>query len=228
MARFRHYVLRCTAFGRCFLGAEEWSTGFYMGEAAEDVGDPTQASADAFLTHWLTFWNAASSKIAPDYTTVGVRVSKLDKETGHVLPNFNFYKYPTTPDGGGGPLAYTAPQLSLVASFQARPDAGLGAKGRMFLPGVMAPISNNGKISNVDRDAIATNLQTMFTALNADAAIPGALINASRGRNLGLLDDMPVNRYVQDILVGNVYDTQRRRRNQLQEDYVSREITLPA
>ena len=97
----------------------------------------------------------------------------------------------------------------------------------MFLPGVMAPISANGKISSVDRDAIATNLQTMFTSINADAAIPGALINASRGRNLGLLDDMPVNRYVQDILVGNVYDTQRRRRNQLQEDYVSREITLP-
>jgi hypothetical protein len=39
---------------------------------------------------------------------------------------------------------------------------------------------------------------------------------------------MPVNRYVQDIRIGNVYDTQRRRRNQLNETYTSREITLAA
>jgi len=226
MARFRHDVCRVTAFGSCWQGAEEWSTGFYLGNDTSDVDPPTQASADFLLTHWLTFWNAATSKIMPDYTTTGIRIAYLDKETGHVDPALNFYAYPTTPDGGGGSLAFNAPQLSLVASFQARPDAGLGAKGRMFLPGVMAPISANGKISNVDRDGIATNLQTMFNNINGLIDVPGRLINASRGRGAQLFGDQPVNRYVEDILVGNVYDTQRRRRNQLQEDYVARQIAL--
>jgi len=66
----------------------------------------------------------------------------------------------------------------------------------------------------------------MFNDLNADAGVPGNLINASRGRALQIGNDMPVNRYVQDVLVGDVYDTQRRRRNQLQESYVTAEVTL--
>ena len=226
MARFRHYVTRLTAFGDCYGGDEEWSTGFYFGEAAADVGDPTQSSADAFLANWLTIWNDAGSGISSEYRTKGVRIAKLDKDTGKVLPAYNFYAYPPVPDNAGGPFSFPHPQLSLVASLQARPDAGLGAKGRMFLPGVAYPISTSGKITSVAAQDICDNLALMFNNLNADAGVPGNLINASRGRALQIGNDMPVNRYVQDVLVGDVYDTQRRRRNQLNESYVTAEVTL--
>lgn len=226
MARFRHYVCRATAFGTTLEGAEEWSTGFYMGLADADTPDPTQASADQFLTRWQTFFTNANSRIWTGCKTVGVRFTKLNKEDGKTLPNFNFYAYPAVPFAGGNAGGPLPPQITLVASLTARPNNGLGSKGRMYLPGINTGISNSGKIGDIERGTIADNLATMFNALNDDADVPGQLINASKGRALQLLGDMPVNRYVQDIKIGNVYDTQRRRRNQLDEVYTSREITL--
>ena len=225
MARFRHAVCRFPAFGSCYLGNEEWSTGFYMGVADDDTPDPTQASADQFLTHWQTFFTGAGAQISSGFKTVGVRVQKLNPEDGKVLPAYNFYAYPTVPFAGvdsGVPM----PQVSLVASLQARPDAGLGSKGRMYLPGVAKDIGTSGQITSADAVEVLTPLALMFNSLNDDADVPGRLINASKGRALQLLNDQPVNRYVQDVLIGTVYDTQRRRRNQLQETYSSSEIFL--
>lgn len=226
MARFRHYVCRLTAFGSSYTGTEEWSTGFYFGLADADTPDPTQASADAFLARWQTFFTTATTGIWSGCKTEGVRIAKLNKDDGKVLPAYNFYAYPGTPFAGGNAGGPLPAQTSLVASLLARPNAGLGAKGRMYLPCINYPVNADGTISPTEQGNIATNLQTMFNALNDEADVPGELINASRGRLLQLLGDMPVNRYVQDIKIGNVYDTQRRRRNQLNETYTAREITL--
>lgn len=223
---YRHYVCRATAFGDCYGGVEEWSTGCFFGVADADTPDPTQASADAFLAAWLTFWNNATTSITLQYRTVGVRFAKLSKDDGKVIPAYNFYAHPTVPDPGGGGAGSPIPQSSVVLSLQARPDAGLGAKGRMYLPGVDHGIGSNGMMTGGDTLAIVNNAATMFNGLNDHADVPGRLINASQGRNLGLLNDQPVNRYVQDLLVGSAYDTQRRRRNQLVETYSSAEIFL--
>jgi hypothetical protein len=196
-----------------------------MGKADDDVDEVTQAAADKFLAAWTTFYTHADTNIGTGVKTKGVRVQKLNPEDGKVYPAYNFYAYPTVPIPGSGGVTLV-PQISLVVSLQARPDAGLGAKGRMFLPGVDESIDSTGHIATSITAKYALNLATMFNALNDDTDIDGRLINASRGRNLQLFGDMPVNRYVQDVLVGNVYDTQRRRRNQLQETYVSSEVFL--
>lgn len=225
MVRFRHAVCRFTAFGSAYSGQEEWSTGFYMGLADDDTPDPTQASADVFLTKWQAFFTNANADISSGHKTVGVRVQKLNPADGKVFPAYNFYAYPVVPFGGVD-LSVPLPQISMVASLQARPDAGLGAKGRMFLPGVTKGIGADGKITSANCIDVLTPLALMFNELNDHADVPGRLINASKGRALQLLGDMPVNRYVQDVLIGTVYDTQRRRRNQLQETYSSSEIFL--
>ena len=223
---YRHYVARATAFGDCYGGVEEWSTGCFFGIADDDVPDPTQASADAFLAAWTTFFESAGSNITNKYRTIGVRFSKLSKDDGKVIPAFNFYAHPTVPFTGGGSTGSPAPQLSMVLSLQARPDAGLGAKGRMYLPGVDPGIGSNGMTTPANATAIVNACALMFNGLNDHADVPGRLINASQGRGLGLLGDMPVNRYVQDLLVGTALDTQRRRRNQLNETYSTSEIFL--
>jgi hypothetical protein len=225
MARFRHYVCRATAFGSCYGGQEEWSTGCYFGLADDDTPDPTQASADAFLSAWQTFFQSAGADVSTNFFTVGVRFQKLNKEDGKVLPAYNFYAYPTVPFAGTD-ATIPFPQITVVASLQARPDAGLGAKGRMYLPGIAKGIAADGHMPAGSVTPLVSALGTMFNGLNDHPDIPGRLINASRGRALQLFNDQPVNRYVQDVLVGNVYDTQRRRRNQLQEVYASAEITL--
>jgi hypothetical protein len=223
---YRHEVIRATAFGTCYGGAEEWSTGCFFGIADADAEDPTQASADAFLAAWKTFFENSNTGISNKYLTVGVRVSKLFKDTGKVDPALNFYAHPTVPFAGTGGSQSPHPQLSVVLSLQARPDAGLAAKGRMYLPGITHALGTNAMMSGADTLKIVTTAATMFNGLNDHADMPGRLINASRGRNLGILNDQPVNRFVQDVLVGGAYDTQRRRRNQLVETYSSAEITL--
>jgi hypothetical protein len=222
---YRHHVLRLTAFGSCYGGAEEWSTGFYMGEVSADAAVPDQLSADGFLTDWTTFWTTSNVGISNKYSTQGVRVARLHKDTGKTIPGEVFYAYPTVPVVATGGTAAIAPQLTIVASLQARPDAGLGAKGRMFLPGVSMPIGNDGHLIAADTLKVATGVATLFNNLNSRFDLPGSVINASRGRNLGLFNDQPVNRLVEDVLVGNVYDTQRRRRNQLNEAYSTMPVT---
>jgi hypothetical protein len=223
---YRHVVCRATAFGDCYGGVEEWSTGCFFGIADADVPNPTQASADAFLAAFQTFWLNPTTSITNKYRLIGVRFSKLNKDDGKVYPAYNFYSHPTVPVAGGGGAGSPIPQSSLVLSLQARPDAGLAAKGRMYLPGVDHAIGSNGQLTGGDTLAIVNNAATMFNGLNDHADVPGRLINASQGRNLGLLEDMPVNRYVQDLLVGSAFDTQRRRRNQLVETYSSAEVFL--
>lgn len=222
---FRHKIIRCTAFGSCYGNAEEWSTGFYMGQDTADVVAPTQTAADRFLTEWQVFFTTSAVGISSNWKTEGVRVAALDPDDGKSIPGEVFYAYPTTPFSGTGSTSNLAPQLTLVASLQATPDRGLGAKGRMYLPGVVQPIGANGKIIATDATKVATGMQVLFNSLNASADIEGQVINASKGRNLGVFGDMPVNRYVTNVLVGDVYDTQRRRRNQLIESYVSKPIT---
>jgi hypothetical protein len=222
---YRHKVIRCTAFGTCYGGAEEWSTGFFMGYADQDALAPTQASADYFLTHWQAFFQNINTGITNKYQTHGVRTALLNTD-GKTDLTANFYAYPTVPFLGTGGSGSPPPQLTLVASLQARPDAGLGAKGRMFLPGVDKPLATGAYISSSETAEIAATLKTMFDAMNASTDIVGNVINASRGRGLGIGGDMPVNRNVEDVLIGNVYDTQRRRRNQLQEQYSTASLVL--
>lgn len=219
---FAHKVIRYTAFGTCFGADEEWSTGFYIGAEATDAVNPTQLTANAFLTAWETFFKSSNANIANSYKTVGVRVALMN-EDGKMDPAHNFYAYPTVPFSGFNPASPMPAQISLVASLQARPDRGLASKGRMFLPGVNASCDTSGRISGTTTTNIATQLDTMFTALNAGFDTGGYLINASKG-GTGVNGPAPVNRRVEDILVGNVYDTQRRRRNQLTETYSTRQI----
>lgn len=136
----------------------------------------------------------------------------------------NFYSYPgATVVGGGGLQAYPG-QCSIVCSLRADPDRGLGAKGRMYLPGINKLISSTGKISVGSADDISLGMQTFINNINADFDLPGTVINASRGRTLPI-PAPGVNRVVSSIKVGDVYDTQRRRRNSLTEVYSTRAIT---
>lgn len=220
---FAHKVIRYTAFGSAFGGDEEWSTGFWIGTESADASTPTQLTANAFLTAWTTFFTTSSTSISSAYKTVGVRVA-LYGTNGQMDSAANFYAYPTVPFSGTSTApAPLAAQLALVASLQARPDRGLASKGRMFLPGVNAAVGSDGRITQSVCTSIATNLDTMFTALNGGFDTGGFLINASKGGS-GAGGPAPINRRVEDILVGNVYDTQRRRRNQLTETYSTRQI----
>lgn len=221
---YENEVVRVTISGTSWGGAEIWSTGFFMGTVGADAPDPTQAWADAVRAGWETFFTAAvPGAFSNAYTTTAVKLSKLDALTGDVQLDKTVYANIQTPITGATGV-YNPPQVALVATLLSDTPRGLAAKGRMYLPAPAANVDNTGKISTVVRDAIRTNLATFFTNLNGNANVPADVILASFGRTPPAVGG-GVSRLVTSVRVGNVLDTQRRRRNQLVESYASGVVT---
>lgn len=121
---------------------------------------------------------------------------------------------------GASSTSALPPQCSVVASWGTA-VAGRHGKGRIYLP---APVTSQvttdgGLLSSVPQGAIASSTADLIAALNysgvgadsyADAIVTGA----------------PWTKYskVASVRVGNVIDTQRRRRNQITETYVSNDV----
>jgi len=220
---YAHKVTRVTMFGTMFGGAEEWSTGFFLGSVGGDAPAPTQAGADAIKGYWQTFFTAANSHISGDWKTEGVKLALFNTDGHTDLDNVktSFYATPISGGEGGGSLP---PQVSLSAQLASDVGRGLAAKGRMYLPGVRTPISSTtGKIGATEAGQIALTLKTFLDAVNGSIDAAGTVVLASKGRITGG-GAAPVNAVVTKVRVGDVYDTQRRRRNGLTETYQTQTI----
>lgn len=219
-------VNRVTISGDCFSGGEIWSTGFFIGSTSADAGDPA-GSAQDIAEYWSTFWTTANSVISIYYRTLEVKVAQLGTDGKTDLASIDYYTLPTPVTGGGGGSAQP-PQTSLVATLTSDVQRGLGSKGRMYLPGINSAVTNTGKVTATTPTNVSLNLKTMFDAINADADIPGSVILASHGHKLTTVPGgdvtyiEPVNTLVTGLRIGDVYDTQRRRRNGLSEVYTTR------
>lgn len=214
-------VQRVTLSGTMFGGAEEWSTGFFLGQEGSDVADASQLTADAIRNAWITFFTNAGTAISNAYAFTQCKVAAIGAD-GHTELDQVYYSYPTSATVGASAGSIQAPQVALVATLLSGTPRGKGSKGRMYLPGcTLAPASATGKLPSVSIGNIATNLKTFFDTLDGSFDVPQQLILAARGT--GLIPGLNArNDFVETIRVGDVYDTQRRRRNQLVETYTSR------
>lgn len=218
---YAHNVWRVTISGTCFAGSEIWSTGFFVGYEDGDASVPTQQDADYIRNRWETFVETGNSNISSRYQSEEVKISHLLANGDTAPDNTIFSIFSPTVNGAG--TIHPFPQLSLVCSLLSDVH-GLGAKGRMFLPGFGTTPDTTARISSTDVGTIATNLETMFEGINTDLGIRGDIINASFGRTTPT-PATGVNAKVTSIRVGNVLDTQRRRRNALGESYTTKTIT---
>lgn len=214
---FTHKVIHVTLSGSMLGGAEQWQTGFYVGQPDADALVPNQAYADAVRNAWATFFASGPPAINNTYKFEQVKLARLN-EAGKYDGSDVVVSSPVAPVAGNRAGAPLPPQLALVATLIAGSGKGLAGKGRMFLPGVSEGVDTTGHIGTTACQAIATGLATFFNTINASTDQPGQVINASKGRaNLAGIGarNVPVN----GVRIGNVYDTQRRRRNQLTEVY---------
>jgi predicted secreted Zn-dependent protease len=214
--------------GTCFGGQEIWSTGFYLGLPGANAPDPGTATAQAVAGHWQTFFTNPTSAINQGFKTLHVKVSQLELDGDVDLDMINIYDYPSQITGtNNGPPQ--APQVSLAVTLTSDLQRGLAAKGRMYLPGINLPVfHDNPHISLTEQNGIATTLKTFFDGVNADSNIGGNVVLASKGRKVKTADpkvysyENGVIQNMTGLRLGNVYDTQRRRRNDIVETYVSR------
>lgn len=221
---FAHKVNRVTLSGTMFGGAEQWSTGFYLGQEGSDATPGSTLMCDAILNAWRTFFTSATSYVSQQYATTQCKVALMNSD-GHTDLSKVFYGYPATALVGQQGTNTHPPQCTLVATLQSDRPRGLASKGRMYLPGISAALGGNGKISTANRDSIALNLKTFFDTIHASFDVQDQLILASKG-NGPLPAVTAQNDYVQTIKVGDVIDTQRRRRNGLVESYQLQTLTF--
>lgn len=224
MTTYAHNINRVTFAGTMFGGAEEWSTGFFLGEEGAAAADPTDAAATALLDLWRTFFESANSFIASTYLTTECKINQIQAINGRVLDGSTHYAYPATQLDGAYAAQVYPPQCSLVVTLASDRPRGLASKGRMYIPGVSAAVSANGKITTANRDVFATNVKNFFNGVRAHADIPNTPILAAKGT--GVFPELTAqNDYIQTIKVGDVIDTQRRRRNGLVESYKTEILT---
>lgn len=212
-------VVHVTLSGAMWAGAEEWQTGFYMGTPDADAPVPTQAFADAVRNAWATFFTTGANSISDSYTFTQVKCARLAKD-GRYDGSDVAVSFPAAETKGGSQGQALPPQVALVATLIGGSGKGLGGKGRMYLPGVKYPVNGTGHLDQAFCQTIATNLAAFFNTIDASFDAPGSPINVSRGHKaqLGL---GARNVVINGVRVGNVYDTQRRRRNALAETYSS-------
>jgi hypothetical protein len=218
MTGYNYDTVRVTCFGDMLAGQEEWSTGFFMGKPDAAAVIPTQGAADAISAAWATFFATGSAGISNTYRSLGIKMAWFPSGNDHSDPDKTIYSYHATPILGGNTGGSYPPQIALVASLDATPNRGLAGKGRMYLPGVNHAFDTTGAISSANRLATANALKTFFDTINASTTVSNDVINASKGR-IGVPFANAISRKVTAVRVGSVYDTQRRRRNNLPEVY---------
>jgi hypothetical protein len=222
-------VNKVTISGTCFNNQEQWSTGFYIGDTGADAADPGSVTASALAPLWTTFFQHANAHISTSYKTTSIKVSQLELDGDVDLQMIDIYDYPAAIAGssGGAPLP---PQISLAATLTSDNQRGLASKGRMYLPGINLPMGAlDPHVAIFEQTNIADQLKVFIDAVNASATINGYVILASKGTKIVNPADpnqwayaLGKNARVTGLRVGNVYDTQRRRRNGIAETYVSK------
>lgn len=228
-AQYAHRVNKVTISGTCFNGQEQWSTGFYIGDPAADAADPGTTTASSLAPLWTTFFQHANAHISTAYKTTSIKVSQLEIDGDVDLSMIDIYDYPAAIAGssGGAPLP---PQIALAATLTSDLQRGLASKGRMYLPGINLPMgAADPHVAIFEQTNIADQLKVFVDAVNASANISGRIVLASKGTKLTNPADPNQWAYVNGktanvtgLRVGNVYDTQRRRRNGIAESYVSK------
>lgn len=224
MPPFLHRVSRVTIHGKYGGGAEEWSTGFYMGNENADADLPNQQLVDDIATAWKNFFTGVGQNISSNWSTDYVKIASMGTDGRSDSGDTVYSTYVTQPTGSGGNLY--PPQIALAATLTSTKPRGVGAKGRMYLPGLSIGIDTTGHVNGAGLTAVLTAFKTFLNACNASTATDNVVILASHGSinkdgtpKIG--GSAPINKAVTGIKIGNVYDTQRRRRNQLPETYQS-------
>ena len=219
---FAHKVLRITLSGTMWSGAEEWSTGFFLGEESADAVGMEQAGLDQIRDAWATFFSATGSQINSSYRFTQAKCAPIDGN-GFTVQNEVLYSVPSGTVAGGVATNTLPGQCALVATLLSDRPRGKASKGRMYLPGYSGGMLSTGKINTTMTGTIADGLKTFFDSFAADADVPDELILAAKGT--GVAPQLTAqNDYVQTIRVGDVVDTQRRRRNGLTESYTTRTL----
>lgn len=153
----------------------------------------------------------------------GWRVEQHDEDES--LTNVAESFYPT-PIAGTGSASKT-PQDSLVFSLRTSTPGARG-RGRMYWPALGATLGSDFKLTNPSAATVALAAATLADMVGDQINLEWAANSMAVTCELAVRSTTDhVSRKVERIQVGDVLDTQRRRRDNLPETYVVQSYPLP-
>lgn len=197
MALYRH-VLNGTFPG------EVWSFGLHT-NGAPSLSAAQTAWVDAVTAFWST---AFAGIVAADVAAVQATTAELDQATGKQIS-----KVENGVTLVGASTAEPLPfQCAPVVSFRTNLATRAG-RGRIYAPSLAVDQVAGGRLNATAQGVLADSAAAMLTTLSGAALSPVLYSRTTKG--------------IQAIVrldVGDVIDTQRRRRNKLIEARVSRNV----
>lgn len=201
------------------VAADRWQFGI-----AFDPNDPFNVSAgvpsafgvsvaDLARAMWVTLAPYTSAMV----TFTGVKIIGYGAD-GKAAASGEFV--PTAGSVAGSAATNHPPQCAVVASLLSD-DASRSGRGRIYLPLVSPTVATaTGTFPTADCTAIANAVKTFCNGVEALATWP------TTGSDTIVASTLPGKTFVvvKRIRVGNVFDTQRRRRNKIVE--TSSTVTL--
>lgn len=217
--KFYKVILHGTMYG-----SEIWQMGFNLGKVGADAftdGNDWAGMLDAFKNDLWADTTTGGRLISNNYQLVGIKASLIGLN-GKVEGDPTYIDYPTPVNGAGS--GYTPPQIAVVISTSSDTSRGIATKGRMYLPGFANNVGPTGHLSSSDMGYLATRVQTWLNDTNG-ASLNNRIIHTSMGSKKPGSVPVPTARLVTGFNIGDVLDTQRRRRNAFVEVRTGRTIT---
>lgn len=201
--------------GDCFSGQEQWTTQFCISATTLPSSAVLLTQAEGIAARWTTFFTAAGAGYSAQYRTLSIKMNVFGTDGKQITDPTVEYVLPT-PAVGGAAGTGNPPQCTLVLSLRSTVDRGAGTKGRMYLPITTPTISTDGRLASATITAILALAKTFFNGVSLDT-------NAAFGGVPSLVSPVLTGqqRAITRLLMGRVYDTQRRRRGNLEEGYVA-------
>lgn len=203
------------AFSGTLPGSEVWSCGI----RAKSTLGYNQAEADALgaavVAAWSTFWAVSANAIGTTAFFDKLALRALD-ETGVTL-DLNEY-FPVAPVAGASTVSKPN-QCAIVVTTLTNTPSRRG-RGRFYIPSLGTSTMSAGRMAVTQRDSIATTAKTCLDAINSALTTFEATAELAVESNVGAGQESAIT----GLRVGDVIDTQRRRRDGLVESYTSRAL----
>lgn len=230
MATYREGFIKLTFGGQLAAGQDEWNCGINLtaqNDALIPIGGVDLERAfdlyveemqDDIVTIFSAYVSDITTKIPSGATLDYVKLALIGTDGKYVKEAAVFEVIGVT---GGAGNAYV-PQVSLVMTLQSEKFRDPGKYNRFYLP-TIAPTNTQGyrpantlAIAERTADLLSVLTREMSPFNNAVRVVPAAVSSSDK-------IDEPY-REIKYVKVGNVFDTQRRRRNKIGEIYSTVEV----
>lgn len=218
--------IKFTFEGDTGQGEDIWSTGVRVGRSESldfEIGDGILESAlPIAVDAWTALWSSISTRIPQYFRTLTVKAASIDRNGRYPEGvEASVLNLETPLVGGATTGSIKAPQSTVVASLRTTAERGYATKGRMYLPAnAMSMNGTSGRIgsqSQIDQigDAMATFISALNFNLGDQNFRPKIMSQVGNGAS----------RDITRVLIGDVLDTQRRRKNAYDEEYTPYNVT---